>query len=412
MVYVRGRRSDYDGWAAADGCEGWGYDDVLPYFKAIERWVGGADDYRGDSGPISVSWCGHHHRINDAFIEAATNSGHVLNPDPNGRNQLGVARSQVNQHRGFRVSSARAYLHSASPQARPQLWKRTAVSRVVFDRGRAIGVECGGRIIRARREVVLSAGVIGSPTLLLRSGIGPAGKEADLPGVGENFQDHLVTEQNWSSKIPTVNTLGPIDAARAIASLLRDGTGPLAATPFEAQLFTNDFQIAVTPLHYQLDRTTGRTSLRRVDAFTVFTVLLHPATRGRVRLQRDRPIVELARLGDAGDVRKLLDGSELARDLVESQPAMRVVAGANISGSMTGRPWLEGREGSIYHGVGTCRMGADEMSVVDSNLRVRGVTGLRVVDASVIPTLPSGNPNAPTMMVAHRAADLIIDDAE
>ncbi|WP_099021956.1 GMC family oxidoreductase [Mycolicibacterium palauense] len=407
MVYVRGRRSDYDGWAA-DGCPGWGFDDVLPHFKAMESWVGGADEYRGGAGPITVSWCGHHHRIDDAFIEAAVEAGHRRNPDPNGRSQLGVARTQVNQRRGLRASSARAYLRGAPSGLRPRLLKRTTASRIVFDRGRAVGVECNGRVIRARREVILSAGAIGSPTLLLRSGIGPAGEVLDLPGVGENLQDHLVTEQSWTSRVPTINTLGPIGAAKAVGSMIGSGTGPLTTTPFEAQLFTEDYQIAVTPVHYSLDRVTGRARIRRADAFTVYTVLMHPATRGRVRLDRHRPVVELHRLGDAEDVRKLIEGSALARDLVQSQPAMRAVAGANLSGEVTGRSWLEQNEGSIYHAVGTCRMGGDGLAVVDPELRVHGVTGLRVVDASVIPALPSGNTNAPTMVIAHRAADLIL----
>jgi choline dehydrogenase len=408
MVYVRGRRSDYDGWSAV-GCDGWSYDDVLPHFKAIESWVGGADEYRGDAGPVTVSWCGHHHEIDAAFIDAAAEAGHQRNPDPNGCTQLGVAPSQVNQRHGLRVSSARGFLRAVPRDRRPRLYTNTTASRVLFDRGRAFGVECDGQVLRARQEVLLSAGAIGTPALLLRSGVGPGRAVIDLPGVGENFQDHLVTAQCWESRIPTLNTLGPVGGAKALGSLIAHGQGPLTTTPFEAQLFTNDFQIAVTPVRYQLDRTSGRAKIERKDAFTVYTVLMHPEARGRVRLRDNRPEVEFQRLSNANDVRKLAEGSAMARELIEAQPAMRGVAGAYLGGSDAGGSGLQAQEGSIYHAVGTCRMGIDDLAVVDPQLRVHGIDGLRVVDASVMPTLPSGNTNAPTMMIAHRGADLVLD---
>lgn len=409
MVYVRGRQSDYDEWAAA-GCDGWAFNDVLPHFKAIESWIGGEDRFRGGSGPIAVSWCGHHHDIDQAFIEAAAEAGHPRNSDPNGLSQLGVARSQVNQRRGFRFSAARGFLRPLRGDGRLTLLTRSVASRIIFDRGRAVAVEYNGGVIRARREVLLCAGAIGTPTLLLKSGVGAAGSTIDLPGVGANFHDHLVVSQCWESKIPTINTMGPVVGAKAIGELIGHGLGPLTTTPFEAQLFTDDYQIAVTPVHYTLDRKSGRAKIERRDAFTVWTVLMHPEGRGRVRLQHDSPVVEFERLGDDGDVRKLLAGSALARDIVESHSAMKGIVGKNLSNNGTGREWLAAQEGSIYHAVGTCRMGADEMAVVDSRLRVHGVEGLRVVDASVMPTITSGNTNAPTMMIAHRAADLVLHD--
>lgn len=409
MVYVRGRRADYDGWAQA-GATGWSYRDVLPHFKALESWVEGPDEYRGGSGPIAVSWCGHHHEIDDAFIQAAVDAGHRLNPDPNGADQLGVARSQVNQRRGYRSSSGREFLHRLPRDQRPHVLTRKTVTRVVVEHGRAVGVQIGDRVIRARQEVVLCAGAIGSAALLMNSGICARGSVADLPGVGENFHDHLVVNQGWASKVPTINTLGPVRAGKAAREFFAGGAGPMTTTPFEAQVFTEDFQIAVSPVRYELDPVSGRAMVKRSDAFTAYTVLMHPEGRGRVRVRDGKPHIEFDRLGRPEDVRKLLAGAELTRDLIESQPAMRGVTGANLAPiDDDARRWLSTAEMSIYHAVGTCRMGTDDGSVVGPDLGVHGVDGLRVADASVIPAITSGNTNAPTMMIALRAVDLILD---
>ncbi|WP_111512589.1 GMC family oxidoreductase [Mycobacterium kyogaense] len=408
MVFNRGRAADFDGWAAA-GATGWSYADVLPHFRSLERWVGGSDDFRGASGPIGVSWCGHDHELDAAFVAAANEAGHEHNPDQNGRSQIGVARCQVNQWRGLRFSSARGYLRGLPEVQRPRVMTRTRATRVVVESGRAVAVECDRGTVRAREAVIRSAGAIGTPALLLRSGIGPGGAVLDLPGVGENFQDHLVVNQHWEARVPTLNTLGPVAAARGLASLARHGTGPMTTTPFEAQLFTDELQVAITPVRYFLVPVRGRAAIKRRDAFSVFTVLLHPEARGRVSVRGDTPVVEMDRLAEQSDVTKLMDGAAMTRDLIENQPAMKGLVGSRMEEpAPNDRDWLTETESSIWHAVGTCRMGLDEKSVVDPQLRVHGIDGLRVVDASVMPTITSGNTNAPTMMIAHRAAGLML----
>lgn len=183
----------------------------------------------------------------------------------------------------------------------------------------------------------------------------------------------------------------------------------MTTTPFEAQLFTDELQVAITPVRYFLDPVRGRAAIKRRDAFTVFTVLLHPEARGRVSVRGDTPVVEMSRLAEQSDVRKLMDGAAMTRDLIENQPAMKGLVGSRMEEpAINDRDWLTETESSIWHAVGTCRMGLDEKSVVDPQLRVHGIDGLRVVDASVMPTITSGNTNAPTMMIAHRAAELML----
>lgn len=408
MVYVRGRASDYDGWSDGGAC-GWAHDDVLPAFRAIENWSGGADAHRGAGGPIDVTWCGHRHPLDAAFVDAAVAAGHPRNPDPNGSSQLGAAPAQVNQRHGLRCSAATGFLRPAAADRRPAVMTRSPVERILVQRGRAVGVVTRGATVRATHAVILAAGAIGSPAVLLRSGIGPRGRVADMPGVGENFHDHLVVAQHWTSRVPTVNALSPAAAARAVGSLVASGTGPLTSTPFEAQLFTEEFQIAISPVHYQLDAVRGRARMDRTPAFTVYTVLLHPDSRGRVELRDSRPVIRHARLSRARDVSRLLEGVELARDLVQTGTALRPMVGAYMDEDGTkGTDWLATHESSIFHAVGTCRMGVDERAVVDPRLRVHGLEGLRVVDASVMPAITSGNTNAPSMMIAHRAADLLL----
>lgn len=400
MVYVRGNRRDYDGWAAS-GCSGWAYADVLPHFVAIEDWVGPPGEGRGTGGPITVSPSGNDHPLDEVFLTAAVQAGFNRNADYNGPGQTGASRIQVNQRRGLRSHPGSAFLRHG-----PEVVRRAKVERVLVERGRAVGVQGEGFTVRARREVLVCAGTIGSPALLLRSGIGPDGDVLDLAGVGQNFRDHLVVTLRWHATVATLNTTGVADAARAVARYVRHGKGLLAAGPWQAQLITDDFQLAYGPLHYQLEG--GSTKLPRFDGLTISTVLLHPEGTGSVRLRDGDPVVSFARLAYPHDVDELRRGIGLARELI-AQPALRAVTGPEIDGAGEDEVgWLRHHESSYGHYVGTCRMGEDGLAVVDPELRVRGVPGLRVIDASVMPTVPSGNTNAPSMMVGHRAAEFIL----
>jgi choline dehydrogenase-like flavoprotein len=439
-VFVRGNRADFDGWAGEFGCAGWDYASVLPYFRRLETWAGGADEYRGDRGPIDVGFQTMDHVGNEAFLAAALQAGHPYVDDYNGARQDGVGNVQVNQKRGVRSQASRRYLRA--PAARPHVTVRTKahVHRIVLRGDCAVGVEYehhgARRSAWTREEVILSAGSLASPKLLMVSGIGPAEELAragvdtrsDLPGVGLNLQEHPAVMQRWHAKVPTLNTLTAGDAARAVVQYARSGTGLLAATVFHVQLMHRtasspdrpDVQIAFA--NFATVRERGENGMLKVQpsreqGFLVSTLFLHPRSRGRLRLRSaratDPPVIEHELLGDAADVDDLLAGMAESRRVM-AQPAMTDLIGEMFAPERECRTPQEWeamvRENATYgaHPVGTCRMGVDDLAVVDPELRVRGVRRLRVVDASVMPTLTTGNTNAPTMMIGERAADLIL----
>lgn len=441
-VFVRGHRADFDSWAKS-GCCGWDYDAVLPYFKRLETWEGGAGSYRGGSGPIEVGVQDMDHTASAAFIAAARQAGHPWTEDYNGEVQEGVGLSQVNQRRGRRSHSARRYLRDLAPHDCLHVRTRAFVERVVFRGDQAIGVEYVHRGTRrralARREVVLSAGSIASPRLLLVSGVGPADElarvgiqpTADSPGVGANFQEHIVMLQRWHASVATLNSIGVAGAVRQLADYLRSGRGALAMTMNHVQVIHRtdpsldrpDTQIAFANFAVAKSvKSNGMPDARpaKENGFTVSTLMLHPRQRGRIRLRSarhdDRPIIEHQLLGSDDDVRDLLAGMAEARRIM-SQPAMSTLVGSMFEPEANCRTeadwWALVRHSATYgiHPVGTCKMGVDEMAVVDPALRVNGVGGLRVVDASIMPDLPSGNTNAASMMIAEKAADLITGDA-
>ncbi len=433
MCYTRGVPGDYDAWAAA-GADGWHWQSVLPYFLRAEGNARGAGPLHGAPGPLAVSDLRHRNRLSEAFIEAGVDAGWPRNDDFNGPVQEGFGFYQVTQRDGVRCSAAAAYLAPARGRANLEVVTGALVSRIVLAGHRAVAVEyrLGGRLHRAQAasEVLLSAGAVNSPQLLMLSGIGPADMlrrhgipvAADLPGVGANLQDHL--------DICTLHHCPPglsydriSELKTAFEYFLRGRRGPGTSNVAEAGGFVRsalatddrpDVQFHFVPA--MLDDH-GRNRLQG-DGLTVHACFLRPRSRGRILLHDADPAspvrIQANYLSDPDgfDLRMMVECARLSRRLL-SQPAFRPFLGAPIHPARTDLPdtgleeFVRARAETIYHPSGTCRMGRDQAAVVDPQLRVRGIDALRVVDASVMPELPGGNTNAPVIMIAERAADLL-----
>jgi len=443
MIYIRGSRFDYDGWRDEFGCIGWGYRDLLPYFRRAETNVRGASRWHGADGPLSVVDLGYRSEHGKAFVEAARRRGAPDIDDFNGPVQEGVGFYQVTQRDGRRCSAADAYLPASIRAARRNLTIRTDVlaTSVLIEGGRAAGVtvrQAGkDETIRAEAEVILAAGAIGSPQLLMLSGIGPADELRehgifvieDNRAVGANLTDHPMVPVIWST--PTLR--GPWESS-GNSDVIRwklTHKGPLTSNIAEAGGFARsdprlqapDLQWHVLPAAF-LNQ--GLTDPAR-RAMSVLVTLVSVASRGHIRLRsrdpRHRPLIDPAYLSDSTDLATLTTGVRMVRDYASAAPLSGIVSGELAPGGavvsdQVVRDYIRASVSTLYHPTGTCAMGGDsplhmarQPSVVDPQLRVRGVTGLRVVDASVFPTLPRGNTNAPTIAVAERAADLIIGRA-
>lgn len=439
QLYVRGDRRDYDEWAAL-GAEGWSFADVLPYFKRSEHWKpGGNPAFRGTGGPLKTAPGRYDNPLYRAFLEAGAQLGYPFNPDHNGPSQEGFGWSQYTHMHGFplRCSAANAYLHPA--ERRPNLTVATGahVTRLMLDAGRCTGVDYArsGRTLEARaeREVVLSAGAYQSPHLLLLSGIGPADELAragievrhDLPGVGQDLQDHIggFVQHACLQPITYYSLTSKLRAALALGELALLRRGPLAVFPMNAQAFLKstpdldrpDLQFYMFPVALG----TGEQDLFKpiFHGYSIHWALLRPRSRGRVFLRSADPMQPPAilhnYLADPDDRRLNLAGLRLARQ-IHAQSAFDGLRGAEVApgGEVTGDEelgrYLATSSATHYHPAGTCRMGSDAGAVVDCDLRVRGIGGLRVVDASIMPRLVGGNTNAPVMMIAEKAADLLL----
>jgi choline dehydrogenase len=437
LLYVRGQAEDYDRWAEM-GNPGWSFKDVLPYFKRSEDQERGASEYHGVGGPLKVSDLRLRRPIAEYFIEAATQIGIPRNPDYNGAQQEGVAYFQQTAHKGFRWSTARGFLRPA--RKRPNLTVKTKAQtlRVLFEAGRAIGVEYlhGGKTLqaRARREVILSAGAIGSPQILQVSGVGPRALLdqvgvpviKDLPGVGENLQDHLQIRLVYKTSQRTLN-----DEVNNIFKQTWVGmqyalsrTGPLTLAASQVAIFTRSNPAVERPdiqFHMQpLSADKPGEGAHKFSAFTSSVCQLRPYSRGRVVIKSSDPLTYPAihpnYLSDERDQQVAIDGIKVARRIAQAPALAKHIIDEYVPGRQyqSDEELLEAARQysqTIYHPTSTCKMGQDDMAVVDERLRVHGIAGLRVVDASIMPEIVSGNTNAPTIMIAEKAADMILEDA-
>jgi choline dehydrogenase-like flavoprotein len=438
MLFVRGNRKNYDDWAA-DGGDGWSFDDVLPSFRKMEDWEDGATGLRGAGGPVKVTRQKDITAASQAFIDALAETAGVKKIDDyNGETQEGASLIQQNVAGGVRYSSSVAYLDD---HGLPNLTilTRTRITKVNISGGRATGVEVitpkGPATINASREVILSAGVFNSPQLLMVSGIGPAEHlkthgidvKADLP-VGENLHDHLFVPMTYVMKSAVHHGSAPYFFKGILAEELKGDTW-LSRTVFEAFGFVRssiageipDIQLHALPWSYPFPNQDSpkRWKVDPRSSLTIFSTLIYPKSRGTVRLASAdpaaKPVIDMGYLSEPDDSTVLLDGMDLIRDIMSSSLiAPGVTQELNPGPSWADRAALAKElpnwATSVYHGVGTCRMGAesDERAVVSPDLKVRGIEGLRVADASIMPSIIGGNTNAPAMMIGEHAASIIL----
>lgn len=439
MAYVRGNRADYDRWATS-GLDEWSYDHVLPYFRRQESWAGGADAYRGGDGPLGTQACGYEDPLLDAFAEAGISAGFGWTDDYNGARQEGFARLQMTIRDGRRSSCATAYLRPALRRGNVEIQVKAHATRILMEGGRAVGVEYvrgGDKVVaRAEREVILSGGVINTPQLLMLSGIGDPDQlrshgiaaEVPLPGVGRNLQDHVSVilayrraEPGPFQRMMRLDRIGPaiLQAYFLGKGFASDVPGGITAfLKSRPELDVPDIQFLLTAAPFTAGPWLPPFRQPFADGFACRIVLLHPESRGEVRLASAdptaAPLIRQNFLSAEADWQALRAGVRMARE-VAAQPSMKPFVGAEIAPGLAKSSdadidaHIRATSITVHHPLGTCRMGpdSDPGSVVDPQLRVRGVKGLRVVDASVMPDLVSGNINGPVVMIAEKAADMI-----
>ncbi len=438
MIYIRGQREDYDHWAA-EGNAGWSFDEVLPYFKRAEDNARGADTFHGVGGPLHVMDLTSPNVLGPQFIEAGKQAGFAVNADFNGASQEGVGMYQVTHKNGERHSVAKAYLTPHLNRPNLQVITEAHTSRILIENQRAVGVEFfrGGqrRQLRATREVLLCAGALQSPQILMLSGIGPKAHLLahgitplhDLPGVGQNLHDHMDVVQMLDApqlkESIGISLGGSLKTLQGISEWRNQRTGMLTSNVAEAGGFIKSEASEPMPdlqLHFVIAKIVNHArTLVLGHGVSCHMCVLRPLSRGSVQLASAdpmaAPLIDPNFLGEPDDLQRLIKGFKLMRKLLQ-QPAIASLGAkesprsAQAQSDQDIEQFIRNYGDTIYHPVGTCRMGSGALDVVDTQLKVHGIAGLRVVDASIMPRIISGNTNAPTIMIAEKAADMIKTD--
>ena len=437
LIYIRGNKADYDRWAAM-GNEGWSWNEVLPYFIRSENNRDIKDQFHGTSGPLSVETPSHYKPFSERFIAAAAEEGIRFNPDFNGERQDGAGYYQRTSRNNERCSTASAYLVPNLSRPNLKVFTNAFTTKLVLEGKRCVGIQClhesEVKTLRAAKEVILCGGAVNSPQLLMLSGIGPAGElkqqgikaVVDLAGVGKNLQDHPAVHVTTELSQPlTIFGASQEQVGKWIGEFKTNKSGPFSSNLFESGAFVKVRESETIPDTQLIFAPIALSPIRDVDpdrhGFSCAVVPLRPQGRGEVTLASsdplDRPVLNPKYLENQDDMGMMVEGIKLARRLLKTKPFSEISKGEAWPGPDCKtdddiRKYVKSSLFTISHPAGTCKMGNDPLAVVDSKLKVHGVEGLRVVDASIMPTIISGNPNAPIIMIAEKAADMILQQAK